>query len=211
MSNPFRGSDVAADLISPENIADMTAFFQEHMGDLQAAFAELDQIVETGDERLLEEKYGHLRRPHPDPQGRCMAIREKRAQFSLCKTCEKIFAEDIIMRQSWIPSANEQYAHHRTLQELHEAAGWMCPLCLLLWTHITGGEDVQPDTNLLDEDLVGRTKFDKLTFSISSVWKSVPQAYYINFFYAGNDSLWDYDTARSFQLCLVPTSGMFHI
>lgn len=214
MSNPFRGSDVAADMITSEDFSKLELFMRENMASLQASFSEIDQIAETGDEALFEEHFGHLSRPRPDPRGECLLKQEETQEHALCTMCRKVFAEDIEMSKSWFPAVHERYAHYKTLKELHDAATTGgCPLCAMLWTHIAADLCVKFDPDLaytsrkVSEGRGTAWAFDYISFSISKSEDSSDHGYLLNFVYGGNDSGFSYDKVHSLQLGLVPITG----
>lgn len=211
MSNPFRGSDTAADMIGSEDISKFHTFMQNslNMGSLREQFAEMDRIAATGDEALFEQRFGHLSRPRPDPTGPCV-LNEEASDHPLCAICRKIFAEDIQTNRSWTPPVNERYAHYKTLEELHSTATGGCPLCAMLWTHIAADYCIKFDPNMsytpLWDSRRPRFTFDYISYSISEA-KEANDAYLLNFVYGGNDSVWDYDTVHSVQLGLIAVAG----
>ena len=95
MSNPFRGDDFAADQISAENLSNFRIFMRDRMASLLEEFAEMDRIVEAGDEALFEERFGHLRRPRPAPDGHCVLTPEDTPSSPLCAMCQGMFVETI--------------------------------------------------------------------------------------------------------------------
>jgi hypothetical protein len=81
-------------------------------------------------------------------------------------------------------------------------------LCLLLWTHISGDFSIRPGQKL-DKNSTRWIPFDYITFSISRAEDIPSPSYLLNFVYAGNDSIYEYDSVHSLQLCLVSTSGQY--
>lgn len=210
MSNPFRGSDSAADLIDTRNFADFRTFMQERMATLLEDFAEMDRIVEAGDEALFEERFGHLRRPRPNPDGECVLVPEVTAKVSLCGMCQKMFVESIQMTESWSPSLHERYAHYATLDELHSAASVGCPLCTILWTHIAADYCIKFDPELSYTELWNirspKFSFDFISYSVSTSSEDGSVNYVLNFVYGGNSSS-NYDDVHTIRLALVPIEG----
>ena len=99
MSYPFRGNDVAADMISAENVEACKAFVEEMMGSYSAMFAEMDQIAATGDEKRFEERFGYMRKPR-SPEGRCLVSRGGVTECLLCKACQGVFSEGVELSES---------------------------------------------------------------------------------------------------------------
>lgn len=126
MSNPFRGSDVAADNISLEDVEAFEAFMEVRMEKLRA-----------GDEGLLKKRFGYLSlRPRALPEGDSLLATGAGSPYSFCQLCSKIFSCDIQISNSWIPAIMDRYPHHSSLENLYSAASSGCPLCRLLWMNI---------------------------------------------------------------------------
>ena len=210
MSNPFRGDDFAADQISTENLSNFRIFMRDRMASLLEEFAEMDRIVEAGDEALFEERFGHLRRPRPAPDGHCVLTPEDTPSSPLCAMCQGMFVETIEMTNSWFPSLHERYAHYATLDELHRAATDGCPLCAMLWAHIAADYCIKFDPNLAYTELwdIRRPKFsfDYVSYSVSTALGGDDSGYVLNFVYGGNTSS-RYDDIHTLQLGLVPVTG----
>jgi hypothetical protein len=196
MSNPFRGSDVAVDNISSEDLEAFDVFMKEKMGKLQETFAEMDAIAATGDEALWEERFGYMSKPHALPDGDTLLTTGVGSPYSFCQLCSKIFAEDIQNSNSWIPAISDRYPHHDCLENLHSAASSGCPNNF----SFTSGQS-------FDKQSPSKIPFQYLTYSISKEKDNPLQTYLLNFVYAGNDAGNDYDKVRKLQLCIVPKSG----
>ncbi|KAH6855460.1 heterokaryon incompatibility protein-domain-containing protein, partial [Chaetomium sp. MPI-CAGE-AT-0009] len=209
MSNPFRGTDTAADLISTENLSDFRIFMRDKMPTLLDNFAEIDRIAEAGDEALFEERFGHLMRPRPAPGGRCVLTPENSPSSPLCAMCQGMFVETIEMDTSWYLSVHERYAHYATLEELHRAVTDGCPLCAMLWAHIAADYRIKFDPNLAYTELwnirMPMLSFDYISYSISTTSGGGDSGYVLHFVYGGNTSE-RYDEMHTLQLGVVPVT-----
>jgi hypothetical protein len=109
MSNPDRGSDVAIDKISSENLEAFDVFMKEEMEKLQETFAETDAIASIGDEALWEKRSGYILKPHALTDGDTLLTTGVGSAYTFCQICSKIFAEDIQNSKSWIPAICDRY------------------------------------------------------------------------------------------------------
>jgi len=200
MSNPFRGHDVAADMITSEDLEECAAYVREKMAKVSA---EMAAIAATGDARLYQERFGYLSRLRADPEGPCLVLPVVESEYSLCKVCEKVFAKDIEISESWSPALYERYAHHTNFTDLQQAAKSRCPLCWLLWKHISNAFSAQSNGWYSRR----RNTFDYVSFSIARAKNTSSPAYLLNFVYGGNTESTNYDAVHSLQLCLVSASG----
>jgi hypothetical protein len=213
MSNPFRGDHVAEDIITSKNMEDFKAFMDQHKGGLLEELAEIDRIAATGDERLMEEfeeRNRHFSKPRAIPEGHCLLTLDQGSQYSLCHMCTGVFSDSIGMSKSWRPPLWERYAHHTNLEDLYRAASSGCPLCRLLWMHISNDFHFVPNQTL-DRFLRREFYFDYLTFSISPITDVRSPAYLLNFVYGGNESINYYDDVYHLQLCLASTNGQYYV
>ncbi len=206
MSNPFRGSDVAADILSSELLEASSVFMKERIEQLQGTFAEMDAIAATDDEALWEERFGYMSKPRALPDGNTLLTAGIESSYSFCQLCSKIFAEDIENSNSWIPAISDRYPHHDCLEDLHSAASSGCPLCRLLWMNIANDFSFTSGQSF-DKRSLREIPFQYLTYSISLEKDNPLQTYLLNFVYAGNEAIYDYDKARKLQLCIVPKNG----